>query len=255
MKKLSTLIASTLCLVAVAACAKPEASSSSVGEVESSSLQEAKKYKLNVTGIGVTLKVSPDLPKEGEYEEGNKFSFKVKIIQDHQYVPYLNDVALEPFKSDSIVDGFNYYSFDMPAYDCTLNITDDPFFLDKSYSFSDIFTWVLEITEDSLKGVEIETGYVGVDKETNPPTIRYSEEQEDLAYNLDVLKTEKVVRLAGAELPEGGSYRTVTYKVKSGSSYSFTIQNGYILNSKDSVVSMFKFESNSPKYPDIMTKK
>ncbi|MCQ2772649.1 MAG: hypothetical protein MJ238_05205 [Bacilli bacterium] len=251
MNKKATLLASALCLIAVVSCAAPTTSTSlENGETSSvTNISDSTKYHLSV--ISTALPVSPNFPKEGDYEAGHIFEFKVEIVTDISFIPYLNDEPLKSIKEDS-KEGYTYYSFTMPECDSTLRLSDDPYYLDKSYYLMDIYYWAKEMTQFTLKKVEIEDGYLGVNPETATPTVRTSERTEDIVYNINVLKIEPIVKAKGEMLPEGGWYKKVTYFLTDGSQHELVIKNGYITTGDFSTNAMFKFESEQPHYPDII---
>lgn len=248
MKKISTLLTSAFCLLAVVACAEPETSASHYDSEDSltSSASVSQKYHLTVNAS--ILPISPDFPKGGDYEAGHTFNFKVKIFSDYAYVPYLNDDPLDPISSEG---EYNNFSFVMPDKDSLLEISEDRFHQNRPYTLAEIYSWV---NESTLTSVKVEYGNAGVDPETHKPTIKYSEKAEDITYNLDVLTKEKLVRVSANEaLADGGWYRTITYGFANGRHYEINISNGSLIASLTSRHSYFKFESENPRYPDIIT--
>ncbi len=206
------------------------------------------KYRLKVSG---DVTISPDLPKTAHYPENHPFSFKVGHVLDATLYVYLNNELLKPFKEDPTLDGYSYYEFKMPALDSTLVITSNRFYLDKAYSFVEVFPYLSNITKESLKGVRIETGYFGVNSEDTKPTIKYSEDKRDIEYNLDILNNQFLLKYDENQPVEGGDYRKVTYVLFSEGEYEIEIENGHVVYRDFSSYQMFRFASASAIMPDV----
>lgn len=205
-------------------------------------------YRLKVTG---DLTISPDLPKTAHYPENHPFRFKVGHVLDATLYVYLNDELLKPFKEDPTLDGYSYYEFKMPALDSTLVITSNRFYLNKTYSFVEVFPYLRSVTKESLKGVRIETGYFGVNPEGNKPTIKYSEDKRDIEYNLDILNNQPLLKYDENQPIDGGNYRKVTYILFSEGEYEIEIENSHVVYRDFSSYQMFRFDSTPTKMPDI----
>ena len=76
---------------------------------------------------------------------------------------FLNDELLPSVRSDDTLGGYTYYEFMMPKQDSTLVITNNKFYVNKYYSFAEVFPWVNELNKYNLKGVRIEDGTLGTD--------------------------------------------------------------------------------------------
>lgn len=204
-------------------------------------------YLLRVSG---NSNASPDLPKTGHYAPGHKFSFKVEHVTDLTFYAYLNKELLTPVKDDGTLGGYSFYEFEMPSQDSALVITSDEFYVYRPYSFAEVFSWVNAITKDTLKGVRIEDGYIGVDPETANPTIKYSEDERDIDYNLMVLEKEPLVKTGNQHVP-GGTYRLVTYVLNNSAEYEIEINNGHVIYRDFDSYQEFRFDSTPTNMPDV----
>lgn len=108
------------------------------------------------------------------------------------------------------------------------------------YSFAEVFSWVNAITKDTLKGVRIEDGYIGVNPETANPTIKYSEDERDIDYNLMVLETKPLIKTENQDL-DGGTYQLVTY----------ILNNGRVIYRDFNSYQEFRFDSTPTSMPDV----
>ncbi len=117
------------------------------------------------------------------------------------------------------------------------------------YSFGDLFPWVATLNKDNLKGIKIEDGSIGVNPETATPTTRYSEDERDLAYNLNILKNEPLKKTEYDLV--GGYYRLVTYYLVDDTSYSIRIDNGKVLWETPYSYQYFRFDSTPTSLPDV----
>ena len=183
-------------------------------------------YRLTVNGADV----SPDAPESGQYKVGHLFSFKVEIVTDVTFHVFLDQEEVIKWKTDGILGGYDYFEFMMPSRDCTLTITGDKYFADRDYDFSELFFWAKWIDETNLKGIQTEDGYIGVDPETAETVVRYSEDERDLSYNLDIIKNGKLRKAIDYQEAEGGWYRKVTFFRDDETGFSFEILNGNYIN-------------------------
>lgn len=110
--------------------------------------------------------------------------------------------------------------------------------------------WVNAITKDTLKGVRIEDGYIGVNPETANPTIKYSEDERDIDYNLMVLETKPLIKTENQDL-DGGTYRLVTYILNNGAEYEIKINNGRVIYRDFNSYQEFRFDSTPTSMPDV----
>lgn len=154
-------------------------------------------------------------------------------------------------------DGYIWeYSFVMPTGEAILQFSTDPFHADKYYYyFVDIFNWVSLLNETTLKAIEIEDGYIGVDPNdpNNAPMIRYSEKIEDINYNLHFLENELLVKMHNYEPVDGGWYRKVKYITFEGQEYILEISNGMVFWNDFSSYEYFRFDRTPTNFPDIIT--
>lgn len=144
----------------------------------------------------------------------------------------------------------------MPTGEAILQFSTDPFHADKYYYyFVDIFNWVSLLNETTLKAIEIEDGYIGVDPNdpNNAPMIRYSEKIEDINYNLHFLKNEPLVKMHNYEPVDGGWYRKVKYITFEGQEYILEISNGMVFWNDFSSYEYFRFDRTPTNFPDIIT--
>lgn len=118
------------------------------------------------------------------------------------------------------------------------------------YSFAEVFSWVNAITKDTLKGVRIEDGYIGVNPETANPTIKYSEDERDIDYNLMVLETKPLIKTENQDL-DGETYRLVTYILNNGAEYEIKINNGRVIYRDFNSYQEFRFDSTPTSMPDV----
>ena len=204
-------------------------------------------YTLTVQGGS---NVSPDLPESGMYDEGEKISFKIEIVTDVTFHAYLNYELLKPVRDDETLGGYAYYEFNMPSQNSTLAITGDDFYLDKPYSFEEVFPWVSRLSKQTLKGILIEDGYIGVNPETANPTVRYSEDERDIDYNLSILKNDPLIKEEDPGI-DGGTYRIATYVLNDGSEYSISMPNGRVLYQAFGYYQYFRFDTTPTRVPDV----
>ncbi len=207
----------------------------------------AAQYTLTVQG---GTNVSPDLPKSGTYDENQKISFKIEIVTDATFHAYLNNELLKPIRDDETLGGYAYYEFNMPGQNSTLVITDDGFYLDKPYSFEEVFPWVSRLSKQTLKGITIEDGYIGVNPATANPTVRYSEDERDIDYNLSILQNDPLIKIEDAGIA-GGTYRIATYLLHDGSQYSIQMSNGRVLYEAFGYCQYFRFDTTPTRVPDV----
>lgn len=120
----------------------------------------------------------------------------------------------------------------------------------RAYSFAEVFSWVNDITKDTLKGVRIEDGYAGVNPETANPTIKYSEDERDIDYNLMVLETEPLIKTENQD-KDGGIYRLVTYILNNGAEYKIKINNGHVIYRDFNSYQEFRFDSTPTSMPNV----
>ena len=139
----------------------------------------------------------------------------------------------------------------MPALDSTLVITTNRFYLNKTYSFVEVFPYLRSVTKESLKGMRIETGYFGVNPEGRKPTIKYSEDKRDIEYNLDILNNQSLLKYDENQPVDGGNYRKVTYILFSEGEYEIEIENSHVVYRDFSSYQMFRFDSTPTKMPDV----
>lgn len=116
-------------------------------------------------------------------------------------------------------------------------------------TLKDLYDWVDLINGQTLKSVEIEDGISGVDPSIYVPTIRYSEKLEDIAYNLDILHNQSLIKVQFPEARGGSTYRTARYTLFDGNLYELHFSNEYIYSNNPSPINCFKLA----KYPDIIS--
>ena len=209
---------------------------------------QAQKHHLNVIQDS---SLSLDTPESGDYQENYRFSFKTEIVTDLTTYVFLNDELLPSIRSDDTLGGYTYYEFMMPKQDSTLVITNNKFYVNKYYSFAEVFPWVNELNKYNLKGVRIEDGTLGTDPSKVKSNIRYSEDERDIAYNLSVLKNEPLVKVVASQDVEGGSYRIVTYVVSETQWHQIIIENGLVIYQDFSSSQRFRFDSTPTNMPDV----
>ncbi|MCQ2799338.1 MAG: hypothetical protein MJ228_01060 [Bacilli bacterium] len=267
MRKISALFASVLFLLMTTACTKFEEQSSvksedisSISEEESTSSTlgtESDTLESKIFHLEVINKLSefesPDFPATGDYEYGHVFNFKVARVDDGGYAPYLNDERLAPSKYDR---DYLSYSFSMPKCKSVLKLVEEGgmhVHNEKTrFDLDEVFPWIQDVTETTLKGISIEYGWVGANPEIHVPKIKSSERQEDIMYNLTILKNTTLIK-ADDEMVEGGWYRNVTYILSDGTHRSIMIENGYLVGRYSSAFIRLKFFGDNPNYPDIIT--
>lgn len=200
------------------------------------------KYHLEV----IENSVSPNLPKTGYYKAKQSFSFKIMIVYDTTFRPYLNNEELKPIKNSD--NGFTYYSFTMPECDSILELSSDQFYIDRSYYFNELFSWVDNINEDNLSGIKIESGIVNNDSFISNSII-YSEDIRDIKYNISILKNEPLIKV-DADESDNVAYKKIAYILDDGIEYTFTIYNDLIFWFDFSSFQYFKLVT-STNYPGI----
>ena len=209
---------------------------------------QAQKHHLNVIQDS---SLPLDAPESGNYQENYRFTFKVEIVTDTSFYVFLNDELLPYVSSDDVLGGYQYYQFLMPNKDSTLVITGDKFYVDRPYSFSEIFPWVNRLNKETLKGIRIEDGQIGVNPETVSPSVKYSQDERDKEYNLRLLKSEPLIKVSQTEEIEGGWYRLVTYVLNDDTSHQIRIENGKVTYMTFSSFQRFRFDSTPTNLPDV----
>ncbi len=209
---------------------------------------QAQSHHLNVIKDGL---LSFDAPESGNYQENYRFNFKVEIVTDTSFYVFLNDELLPYVSSDDVLGGYQYYQFLMPKKDSTLVITGDKFYVDRPYTFSEIFPWVDELNKEILKGIRIEDGQIGVNPETVSPSVKYSQDERDKEYNLRLLKSEPLIKVSQTEEIEGGWYKLVTYVLNDDTSYQIRIENGMVMYMTFNSCQRFRFDSTPTNLPDV----
>lgn len=166
------------------------------------------KYYLDAGG---SFHLSPDFPKSGYYKVNQKISFKVMIVTDVTFYPFLNDEMLKSYKSDERLGGYEYYTFNMPGRDSVLAVSSNRFYANREYSFSEIFytSYILD-NRDKVKTViinEINDENDGATKE-----IARSEKQSDIDYNIDIIANAKLVKTGNGEIQK----KNIDFRDKDG---------------------------------------
>lgn len=224
----------------------------SIGLVMIPSCKEGEVEKYHLTIQQTNDSISPDFPKDGEYTAGKIISFKVEIVTDVSFIPYLNNEKLVYTKEDGSVGGYKYYSFKMPDHDSTLAISGDHFYIDKNYSFNELYYWVANLNEDNVKGIKIEEDHPA-DNSYSAYTSRYSEKKEDIKYNLDILNNQKLVKANDVEFTHETRSKDVTFICSNDTEYKLEIWDGIIVWRDFSSSQCFRFADNTANYPDIIT--
>ena len=144
------------------------------------------------------------LPTSKSYLEGTKFSFKIEIVLDAEFHPYLDGEQLSPVKEK---DYYKFYEFRMPSKDSILQI-DDNFLTGKDYSLLDLHLLNNDFTQEEIKCVEVSTaGHVQSWNET-----RYSEDPRDIEYNYSILSLKQLRKTDVISLDSAPIY-TVKFKL------------------------------------------
>ena len=219
-------------------------------------IQPTEIFKLNIIDSNNFIY---DKPEEqcSYFAPGTIIKLHSYPIMDVDLIMYVNGEFHSKQTSIETDDGYIWeYSFVMPTGEAILEFSTDPFHADKYYYyFADIFNWVSLLNETTLKAIEIEDGYIGVDPNdpNNAPIIRYSEKIEDINYNLHFLENEPLVKMHNYEPVAGGWYRKVKYITFEGQEYMLEISNGIVFWNDFSSYEYFRFDRTPTNYPDIIT--
>lgn len=179
-------------------------------------------YYLTVNGGS---NIASGLPKSGYYVENHTFLFKIEIVTDVSFSAYLNNELLTPYKRGNSLGEYDCYSFEMPSENATLTITSDQFFVDRDYTFNELFYWVDYLTEENVKGIRIETGAIGVPRESANAVVKYSEDERDISYNLNILKNAPLEKATNDI--EGGQYLKISFVLELNE-YTVETRNEYV---------------------------
>ena len=199
-----------------------------------------------------------DKPEQQYFTPFTEIKLHSYPIMDADLCMYVDGELYSKQTSIETDEGYIWeYSFIMPIGETILEFSTDPFSPHTYYSFADIFNWVSLLNETTLKAIEIEDGYIGVDPNNpnNAPIIRYSEKIEDINYNLQVLENEPLVKMHNYEPVDGGWYRKVKYITFEGQEYILKISNGKVLWNNFSSYEYFRFDRTPCNIPDIITER
>ena len=211
--------------------------------------EDTTKPKYHLTIDNQTTDICIGLPKEGDYKENTKFSFKIKHVTDVSFYAYLNNGKLEPTKEDAGLDGFTFYEFTMPASDTTLGIGNE-LYVDREYSMSELY--IFSISKDMVTAVEIEDG--GVHPSLSPePVVQYSTDSRDIEYNCSIVELKQLVKTD--KYVYDGWYKKVTFYLKNGEKTSYQYENDLFVYRSFSNSQRFTFKEGASKpkidYPVI----
>lgn len=188
------------------------------------------------------------VPETGYYAENHKFVFKIEVVTDVSFIVYLNGETVQPFETGELVGDYDYYRVLMPEKDSTLAITSDHFYGKSEYKFNEIFSWVDNLNEGNVTRVKIETGPIGVDPETATSEEKFSEDERDISYNLNILKNATLEKATYDS--EGGTYLKITFTLI-GREYIIDTYNRYVLWNDFSSSAYFKFKDTFTDFFDI----
>lgn len=208
--------------------------------------KDGEEYYLTVEG---GTSVASGLPNSGYYVEGYKFMFRIEIVTDVSFYAYLNGEKLTPYIVGESLGDFDCYTFRMPSSNSTLTITSDPFFGKTDLKFDEIFYWVDNLTEENVKGIQIETAPIGVDPDSITPEVKYSEDERDIAYNLNIWKNAHLEQVSYDV--DGGNYLDVTFFLKNETDYTLNTRNRYVLLPDFSRPRYFKIKDSFTDFFDI----
>ena len=215
----------------------------SVGLILTSCVNSQKdKYFLSVLGDDATHV----LPKESYYEIDSKIEFKVANTYDVTFYAYLNDTKLSSVSQDK---SYTYYEFLMPNKDSKLVITGNKYYLDKPYSFSEIFYWVSNINVNNIKEIQIEQGISGVNPDSEEIVTTSSIDIRDIEYNINILNTEKLYKTDNRIRP-GSAYQKVSF-ILDNLTYTLEIYDGCVLWRDFANYQYFRFENETSNRPTI----
>ena len=211
--------------------------------------EDASISKYHLTIDSKTTDLCVGLPKEGDYKENTKFSFKIKIVTDVSFYAYLNNEKLTPTKDDMSLNGYKYYEFTMPASDVTLGIGDE-IYVDREYSMNELH--IFSVSKDMVTAVEIEDGGV------NPPfaytpAVQYSTDTRDIEYNCSIFWLKQLVKTDLCV--SDGWYKKVTFYFSNGEKTSYRYENDLFIYRSFSNRQSFTFKEGASKpkidYPTI----
>lgn len=201
-------------------------------------------FRLNVDRVGSDI--CPDAPNEGYYKPGAKFSFRIKSVTDCTFYPYLDEVRLTATKGTSTLGEYSHYEFEMPDRDCLLTITSNPFFYDRDYALYELNPFIGSINPSDIKQVRIEEGDLGNGSQTSNSTVTYSEDREDIEFNVSIMMNPYMVKTDTAV--HTNRYVRTTFIYNNDVAAAITIENDSYIYRSFSNFQRFTFKEDAPRF-------
>ena len=163
-------------------------------------------------------------PSSNKYLEGTKFSFRIAIVTDSEFHPYLNGERLSPVNGK---DDYKHYEFRMPSKDSTL-VIDDNYLTGKDYSLIEILPELNRIKQEDIQGVEVKVGPLRLLEETSSRyQTKYSENPIDIKNNYDLLFFKQLRKTNELSLDSAPQYK-VTFKISKTESIEYWFENNVV---------------------------
>ncbi|MCQ2798803.1 MAG: hypothetical protein MJ220_02870 [Bacilli bacterium] len=204
----------------------------------------APSYHLEVKG---SRNLSPNLPRSGNYRAGHVFKFKVEMVTDVSFNPWLNNDRL---LSTDQRDMYEYYTFRMPNFDSTLTLTSEHFFVDREYSFSEVCWGIEYLNKETVTGIEMKnTRYISYDE--REVTTVYSDDIRDIEYNIDILN-QPLVKADPDLVPNSGLWHEIRYlRGEEDRAYWFEMFEGFVFWKDWGSSQLFKIAGDNPRLPKL----
>lgn len=183
---------------------------------------------------------------KSKYRFGEVVDIKLYPTYDAENYVYINDkYKVNNYHSDSNYWGYRFY---MPAQDITIRINTDPFYIDRTYLFNEVFTWAKGLKASEVIKVGMLKGYNSINPDLSEENIVYSTSNEDIKeiFNL----TRKYLIKKDDLVPPGGWFIRY-YLFTENYEYSFKISNDYLYLTTFSNYYTFMFQDETLELPNI----
>lgn len=206
------------------------------------SLDHSFNLKTNIGSFSNSLITS----LKSSYKFGELVDIKIHPLYDADMYIYIND----EYKANRYHSDYDYrgYRFYMPAEDVTLTFSGDKFYLDRYYSFNEVFSWANQLSLDEIKKVSLEEGYIGVNPDTQNNEVYFSKDSQDIKSVFNI--TKQLLKKADKGTIDGGWYKK--YILYLGDiEYEILIENNYLTLTSFSSYDRFTFANESYNLPKI----
>lgn len=234
MKKIALALLIFILSVSLFSCERPDTSP---------------KYELTVIDEGNFIYDKASLSKT--YASGTVLKFHAHVLTDVDLAMYVNGEFKSIQTGVQTQNGDIWeYVFEMPKCDAVIKFEIAP---ESVYLVYSLYPLAAELNEETLKGVRVEKGYIGVDPESSKPTINYSEDSRDIANNLSIIREIESINLYEYDYYIcGGWYRKIKYFMTENREFELCICNGYLFVNDGDKATYYRFENMPSAYPDAL---